>query len=93
LQYSDFADPGDRHYPELLNHVTNTVIAGFTGQYLTRLLSPLVLSDYLLFYYGFLTGCIRECETLFAVYYNLPQLTVNLMIFYNILPQAKFKIY
>jgi hypothetical protein len=50
LQYSDFANPGDRHYPELLNHVMMTVIAGFTGKYLTRLLSPLVLSDYLLFY-------------------------------------------
>jgi hypothetical protein len=50
LQYSDFANPGDRHYPELLNHVMMTVIAGFTGKYFTRLLSPLVLSDDLLFY-------------------------------------------
>jgi hypothetical protein len=50
LQYSDFAGQGDRHYPELLNHVTIAVIAGFTAKYLTRLLSPLVLSDDLLFY-------------------------------------------
>jgi hypothetical protein len=50
LQYSDFAKKGDRHYPELLNPVMMTVIAGFTGKYLIRLLSPLVLSDYLLFY-------------------------------------------
>jgi hypothetical protein len=50
LQYSDFANPGDRHYPELLNHVMMSVIAGFTGKYLTHLLSALVLSDYLLFY-------------------------------------------
>jgi len=49
LQYSDFAKNGDRHYPELLNHVTIAVIADFTGKYFTRLLSPLVLSDYLLF--------------------------------------------
>jgi len=48
--YSDFADPGDSHYPELLNPVMMTVIAAFTGKYLTRLLSPLVLRDDLLFY-------------------------------------------
>ncbi|CAA9323052.1 hypothetical protein AVDCRST_MAG84-1475 [uncultured Microcoleus sp.] len=50
MQYSDFAKKGDRHYRPLLNHVMMTVIAGFTGKYLTRLLSPLVLSDDLLFY-------------------------------------------
>jgi hypothetical protein len=49
LQYSDFGNPGDRHSPELLNHVMMTVIAGFTGKYLTHLLSALVLNDALLF--------------------------------------------
>jgi hypothetical protein len=49
LQHSDFAKKGDRHYPELFHHVNMTVVAAFTGKYLTRLLSPLVLSEALLF--------------------------------------------
>lgn len=49
-----------------------TVVAGFTAQYSTRLLLPLVLMDDRLFNYRFLTSCMGEREALLKVYYNLP---------------------